>query len=258
VANVKGCRCIQFHSSPLGNGDRSDQTGYNQFDIAVHDNVIHDCGCDGLLLWSIDPSQGAIRVYNNVIYNAGIGPAPASGGGFFSCIYVPAVTNNTGAAPPSGTVEAYNNTLYNCGRANAAGRSMAVRSGGESKTKIKLHLRNNIIQALPSEYYTIDNPNPVIGSNNLWFGAGPPPSNRNVSLTASLNADPLFVDPARGDFHLKPTSPAVDAGVDTGLLTDKEGVPRPQGRASDIGAYEFTNSVSSGSAASRGLSSHLR
>lgn len=33
-------------------------------------------------------------------------------------------------------------------------------------------------------------------------------------------------------------SPAIDAAADSGLSTDQRGVPRPQGGADDIGAYE--------------------
>ncbi|OGO18784.1 MAG: hypothetical protein A2Z14_00275 [Chloroflexi bacterium RBG_16_48_8] len=51
--------------------------------------------------------------------------------------------------------------------------------------------------------------------------------------------DPQFVAFSDGDFHLKPESPAIDAGVDEGILSDFEGNVRPQGEGFDIGAYEF-------------------
>jgi hypothetical protein len=41
------------------------------------------------------------------------------------------------------------------------------------------------------------------------------------------------------DFHLKSTSPAVDA-CDTGLPTDLENRVRPYGERYDMGAFEFT------------------
>jgi hypothetical protein len=50
----------------------------------------------------------------------------------------------------------------------------------------------------------------------------------------------LFVDFAGNDYHLSATSPARDAGVTLATVPDDlEGAPRPQGPASDIGAYEF-------------------
>ncbi len=59
-----------------------------------------------------------------------------------------------------------------------------------------------------------------------------------------LEADPLFIAPDKGDYHLRPGSPAVDAGealVDSaapGLDADFDGNPRPRGKAPDIGPFE--------------------
>lgn len=49
----------------------------------------------------------------------------------------------------------------------------------------------------------------------------------------------IFVDPAKGDYRLKAGSPAIDAGADLGYKRDLAGTPVPQGKAPDIGAYEF-------------------
>jgi hypothetical protein len=54
-------------------------------------------------------------------------------------------------------------------------------------------------------------------------------------------ADPQFVNEAGRDFHLKSTSPAINAAT-AGTLTsdhDFDGVLRPQGAAADIGAFEL-------------------
>jgi hypothetical protein len=46
------------------------------------------------------------------------------------------------------------------------------------------------------------------------------------------------------DFHLQSDSPAIDAGLSIpSLLSDFDGVPRPQGLAYDIGAYEFASAL---------------
>jgi hypothetical protein len=55
------------------------------------------------------------------------------------------------------------------------------------------------------------------------------------SATSSLTSDPLFVNPTT-DFHLQPSSPAINAGVDVGLTGDYEG--KPIRGVPDIGAYE--------------------
>lgn len=56
---------------------------------------------------------------------------------------------------------------------------------------------------------------------------------------SSVNSDPLFV--SASDFHLQPTSPAINAGVDVGLTSDYEGssVPECRNTGYDIGAYEY-------------------
>ncbi len=50
----------------------------------------------------------------------------------------------------------------------------------------------------------------------------------------------LFVDPAHFDLHLQPGAAAIDAGssVDAPKL-DRDRIPRPQGNAIDLGAYEW-------------------
>lgn len=51
--------------------------------------------------------------------------------------------------------------------------------------------------------------------------------------------DPDFVDPDNGDYHIGFHSAAIDEGIDTFVLVDKDGVVRPQLRAPDLGAYEY-------------------
>ena len=54
--------------------------------------------------------------------------------------------------------------------------------------------------------------------------------------------DPMFVNPDSSDFHLRPCSPLVDAGLNIGTDTlpfDFDGTPRIQRGAADIGAYEL-------------------
>ena len=60
----------------------------------------------------------------------------------------------------------------------------------------------------------------------------------------NLSSDPLFVDPAAGDFHLQATSPAINsayAGPNNTFVpdVDLDGLFRPVGAGYDRGAYEW-------------------
>ena len=54
------------------------------------------------------------------------------------------------------------------------------------------------------------------------------------------NVDPLLSSPGAGNFTPLSGSPAIDAGLTIpAVTTDKSGVPRPQGSAFDMGAFEL-------------------
>jgi predicted outer membrane repeat protein len=66
------------------------------------------------------------------------------------------------------------------------------------------------------------------------------------SGTGNINADPLFVNAAAGDLHLKAGSPCIDAGTNSGAPAfDLDGTPRPiDGKGTgtaitDLGAFEY-------------------
>lgn len=54
----------------------------------------------------------------------------------------------------------------------------------------------------------------------------------------NIAADPLFVAPLAGNYRLRVGSPALDQCAAAATLRDLDGRPRPQGPASDMGAYE--------------------
>lgn len=245
------CRALQFHSSPLcsptcGSGDT---TGFDQFDLHVHDNLIHGDNCNGINFATVDPSKGPVEAYNNVVYDVGR-MDPLQSGGSFSCIYVAGITN-TGAAG-TGSVEVFNNTVSNCAAnnsSNASGSRGAFGVGGGPATLI-MHLRNNIAYQNSGEVYLDGVLGQITGDTNLWFGLS---SGAPAQTAHNLSADPQFVNRSVGDYHLNSGSPAKDAGLTVvpnnsfvpnpgpAQSTDKDGVLRPQGTAFDIGAYEFAS-----------------
>jgi hypothetical protein len=103
----------------------------------------------------------------------------------------------------------------------------------------------------------IDNEGPGVANsriiNNLLSGNGNQLAGNASGLEISYNlfngpssvkgehateANPDFTDRSAGDFHLKASSPAIDAGLEVGLSTDLDGRSRPIGLSTDIGAFE--------------------
>ena len=67
-----------------------------------------------------------------------------------------------------------------------------------------------------------------------------------LNETEPVAADPMFMDAAGGDYRLKAGSPCIDAGLNEDWMSDAqdlEGKPRIQGKAVDVGAYEFTGTA---------------
>jgi hypothetical protein len=54
-----------------------------------------------------------------------------------------------------------------------------------------------------------------------------------------IAADPLFTNPGAGNYRLRPGSPAIDTGLDVGVLVDFEGDVRPSLAGFDIGYDEY-------------------
>ncbi|MGD0364355.1 MAG: IPT/TIG domain-containing protein [Bryobacteraceae bacterium] len=268
VENVHGCRGVQVHSSPLGSGGPSDPTGHDQYSISIHDNTIHDTQCDGIIVDTVDPSQGPVTIYNNLIYNAGEGPNNPEQSGGWNCINIPGSTEN--GPNGSGTVEIFNNTLFACGTFTnppySSDNNGIAENGNESEgaPAIYVHSRNNLIYSVPTALYPSGVPyfviwNPVTGglcadtdvcpwlsgSNNLLYGGGSPVTNL-TEITGSVNENPLVASTTIPDLHLTSGSPASQAGTVIGGLgvfgidntsRDHDGLPRPAIPA--IGAYEL-------------------
>jgi hypothetical protein len=236
IAFVQGCRGLQQNANSPTN---------DAYGLSIHDNIIHDTQCDGIVMTTVDPSKGAIKLYNNIIYNAGTGPNNSDGTGAWSCMNLQ--TWDTTAGNGSGTIDVYNNTMYACGTfANPpySGSTGGILWGGPNPNK-KLRLQNNIVYMTTAQpYLTNDTPANVTGSHNLWFGNGPAPT--NAVITTSLNANPLFVNAAGANFHLQSGSPAATGGIQLADLTDFDGILLPQAGGFPIGAFAIASGAAAG------------
>ncbi len=77
-----------------------------------------------------------------------------------------------------------------------------------------------------------------IGFNSISKSDGRPPAGTAYPGDLWL-VSPEFADIATHDFHLRSTSPLIDAGaVLSNVLNDFDGAPRPGGASHDIGAFE--------------------
>jgi hypothetical protein len=245
VERVQGCRGIQQN---VNSGE-----GGSSYDLHIHDNVIHDTQCDGIVMTTVNPAQGTVELYNNLIYNAGTGPNNSDGTGDWSCMYL----GGWSFATESGTIQVYNNTMFNCGTfANPpySGSNAGFQwdSGGNPNKSVQL--TDNIIYAASGVPYLLifegtsetqcsGNCSAVTGTNNLFYNNGAPPA--DSYLTATVNANPLFVSTTIPDFHLQAGSPAANGGATTPDVRDFDGVPLPQGSAYPIGAYAYPLGVTS-------------
>ncbi|MGE5570108.1 MAG: choice-of-anchor Q domain-containing protein [Rhodospirillales bacterium] len=77
--------------------------------------------------------------------------------------------------------------------------------------------------------------------NNIYFsadGSQPDPCGLPLGPGEKI-ADPRFVDFEKRNYRLKPDSPAIDTGFNSGSATDLDGRKVPTGKGRDIGAFEF-------------------
>jgi hypothetical protein len=244
VAFVNGGRCVQQNVNEGG----------GSYSLLLHDNVIHDCQLDGIVMTTVNPSLGTVALYNNIIYNTGKGPANTENSGAWNCLNIQGWMAY-GASGESGVVEIYNNTMYACGLwiSPPYGESSGgiLWEDGNSTTK-GINLVDNVIFLTTGSDLGLpyvansDRAAAITGSNNLFFGNGSSLSGQGPSmnsLTQSTFADPLFVNATVDNFHLSPASPAAQGGATTASIADFDGLPLPQGQHYPIGAFAYAGQV---------------
>ncbi len=120
--------------------------------------------------------------------------------------------------------------------------NVLVRSGGNGKGGIyesadieNCIIKNNIIDGIACTRRGIHGEM----SHNLWTSKGRNFQGEKPGDLFEPDLHKIFVDPDNHDYRLKPGSPAIDAGTETDSKEDIVGASVPQGKAADIGVYEF-------------------
>lgn len=123
------------------------------------------------------------------------------------------------------------NTMYSSGIGNGL---IFLRDGGGDDT-----VQNNILFNTSGGALIADEGG---GTPIATFGGNICHASSTGCASVVPSADTLFVAANAGNLALRPGSPAIDAAASlaTPPSHDVLGVSRPQGQASDIGAYEFT------------------
>lgn len=204
-----------------GNGFQTYSNGTNGSDtighVRFHHNLIRGVSKHGINL--ADGTREDIVIYDNVVYRTA-----CSG-----------IRLNT-----TGLVDAriYDNTFYDTDTTHNP--HCGAISNDWNLPAQALVLSNNVFEPADGTAYLAGSVGfadfPGTASNNLFFGGSGPTLGQPAQ-----SANPLFVDPANGDFHVASASPAIGAGAAATLAapTDYDLNARAPGR-SDIGAFAYT------------------
>ncbi len=261
-----------FHDTPGGlqfkNGVSNAIVRWNIFKNNRDVSISHSCSDTAGI------EVGNNTFYENILYSDNSGN-PSGFGGFYFAVNgggssYSACDGGTGGNGNIKDIRVFNNVIYN--RPDAGVLLHNVLNDGSSDNFERMSFFNNIISNIGTsnsrENLASFTPNYLIdfkSNYNLYYddfetdvvmwGGSPsyPKYDLNTFRTSirpdleqnSTQQNPLFVNPAVGDFHLQPTSPAIDAGVVipgyhcASAGPNSSGCREWYGLAPDIGAYEY-------------------
>ena len=199
----------------------------HSFNIDIYNNVVYDNFADGIVIADEVPANGGVedvRVWNNVVYNNGnLGINGGVGIGLFDPLENIDIVHNTVAF----NIQAL--------RGNS-------RNGESTGLRVEANVfANNVFRtaAFDGQFEIDITQNLFAEPDGLTVHGDWDPGDLTIENVVSADAD--FVDAPAADFRLGSDSPALDAGsaqAPSFATSDADGVDRPRGPATDIGAFE--------------------
>jgi hypothetical protein len=191
--------------------------------ITIERNTIvqAETGDQGIIIEGKYQPTGGIIIRNNVfaIRSVEFGPAVIAGG-----------------LGPVSNIQILNNTV-------AAVIGPAEYAFWLFDNVSKVDVRNNAVYDFGNAQYSYIRIDPKatdlnIGTNAVYKSDGKPPKGNPFPGDLWM-VNPQFINVSTRDFHIRPTSPLIDAGVTLASVTDDfDGSHRPLGKGPDIGAFE--------------------
>jgi len=228
-----------------------DSTGNDAIQLAlayygtnlIHDNYINYPGMNGGYGQGMGILVGGntkADVYNNIINHAQNLPVQILGAGltrFYNNVVCNSNTDGIQIGGGQGGLEPTAVYVFNNTFVNIKGNGIIV-WGSKSDTVNRFY--NNLLVNIQKPLY--DQPD-----SGFYI---PPATSIGYQIKYDIQHNLFisdinkagFVNPSADNYHLLPTSPAVDAGIDLrsyGITTDLDGQSRPYGRAFDVGAFEY-------------------
>jgi len=169
-----------------------------------------------------------LAIIQNLIYANVVGGPYVAG----VSITTPDLTNHL----PSGTLTVVNNTIVG----NQSGVDAGAEQFAVDEYPAQSTIENNIFESTNygQAVYCVSGSNPGFSYNDVIGG--------NEALSCggfnNISADPQFVAPAVGNFHLTAASPVIAAGNTAAPdlpATDFDGFPRIASGTIDLGVYEY-------------------